>query len=110
MNSVVFAVVRLCTAVGVPRRAMLRARLAPITARPVTPITLLPLDAVIALPLGAGRPARGARRGHVTDPAPTAHGSGPTPAGDRERARTGALCTNRSTETNAVRRPGAAEH
>ena len=46
MNSVVFAVVRLCTAVGVPRLAMLRARLAPITASPVTPMRLLPVDSV----------------------------------------------------------------
>ena len=37
---------RLCTAVGVPRRAMLRARLAPITASPVTPMRLLPVDSV----------------------------------------------------------------
>ena len=58
MNSVIFAVVRLCTAVGVPRRAMLRARLAPITASPVTPMRLLPVDSVIALPLGAARPGR----------------------------------------------------
>src|SRR5919107_915552 len=54
MNSVILAVVRLCTAVGVPRRAMLRARFAPITASPVTPIRLLPVGSVIsylALPL-----------------------------------------------------------
>ena len=40
MNSLVRAVVRLCTATGTPRRAMLRARLAPITASPVTPMRL----------------------------------------------------------------------
>ena len=40
MNCSVRAAVRLCTAVGTPRPAMLRARLAPITARPVTPIWL----------------------------------------------------------------------
>ena len=55
MNSVVFAVVRLCTAVGVPRRAMLRARLAPITASPVTPMRApevgrCPVGSLIALP------------------------------------------------------------
>src|SRR3954452_21670405 len=52
MNSLVRAVVRLCTATGTPRRAMLRARLAPITASPVTPIRLCPVDSVIALPRG----------------------------------------------------------
>ena len=35
MNSVIFAVVRLCTAVGVPRLAMCGLGLAPITASPV---------------------------------------------------------------------------
>src|SRR3954463_5675437 len=40
MNSVVRAGVRLWTATRTPRRAMLRARFAPITARPVTPIWL----------------------------------------------------------------------
>ena len=40
MNCSVFDAVRLCTAVGTPRRAMLRARFAPITASPVTPIWL----------------------------------------------------------------------
>src|SRR3954447_19272112 len=69
VNSVILAVVRLCTAVGVPRRAMLRARLAPITASPVTPIRLCPVAWLIGLPLWA----RGALRGaldaaHVTDP------------------------------------------
>jgi hypothetical protein len=38
MKSRVRAAVRLCTATGTPRLAMLRARLAPITANPVTPI------------------------------------------------------------------------
>ena len=52
MNSLVRAVVRLCTATGTPRRAMLRARFAPITARPVTPMRLCPVDSVIALPRG----------------------------------------------------------
>src|SRR3954464_1609814 len=46
MNSVILAVVRLCTAVGVPRRAMLRARLAPITASPVTPMRLLAVGSI----------------------------------------------------------------
>ena len=41
MNSRVLAAVRLWTAVGTPRRAMLRARFAPITASPVTPIWLI---------------------------------------------------------------------
>src|SRR3954467_4128630 len=36
MNSLVRAVVRLCTATGTPWRAMLRARFAPLTASPVT--------------------------------------------------------------------------
>src|SRR4051795_689326 len=40
MNSSVRAVVRLCTATGIPCRAILRARLAPMTANPVTPIRL----------------------------------------------------------------------
>src|SRR4051812_47346416 len=40
MNSLVRAEVRLCTATGTPRRAMLRARLAPMTASPVTPMRL----------------------------------------------------------------------
>src|SRR5689334_18573189 len=40
MNSLVRAVVRLCTATGTPCRAMLRARFAPMTARPVTPMRL----------------------------------------------------------------------
>ena len=52
MNSLVRAVVRLCTATGTPRLAMLRARLAPITASPVTPMRLCPVDSVIALPWG----------------------------------------------------------
>ena len=43
MNSLVRAVVRLCTATGTPRRAMLRARFAPITASPVTPMRLSPM-------------------------------------------------------------------
>ena len=42
MNSLVRAVVRLCTATGTPWRAMLRARFAPMTARPVTPMRLSP--------------------------------------------------------------------
>jgi hypothetical protein len=47
--------------------------------------------------------ARGALRealdgAHVTDPGPTAHGSEPTPAADRDRARTGPLCTDGSTQ------------
>src|SRR6185437_11047190 len=40
MNSLVRAVVRLCTATGTPCRAMLRARFAPMTAKPVTPMRL----------------------------------------------------------------------
>ena len=40
-NSSVLEVVRLWTAIGTPRRAMLRARLAPMTASPVTPIWLM---------------------------------------------------------------------
>src|SRR4051812_10510808 len=43
MNSRVRSGERLCTATGTSRLAMLRARLAPITARPVTPIWLPPL-------------------------------------------------------------------
>src|SRR3954470_517890 len=43
MNSRVRCGDRLCTATGTSRLAMLRARLAPITARPVTPIWLPPL-------------------------------------------------------------------
>ncbi len=38
MNCSVRLAVRLCTATGTPRLAMLRARFAPMTARPVTPI------------------------------------------------------------------------
>ena len=38
MKSRVLAAVRLWTAIGTPRRAMLRARFAPMTASPVTPI------------------------------------------------------------------------
>ena len=38
MNSSVFDAVRLCTEIGTSRLAMLRARFAPMTARPVTPI------------------------------------------------------------------------
>ena len=41
MKSFVFDAVRLWTAMGTPRRAMLRARFAPITASPVTPIWLI---------------------------------------------------------------------
>src|SRR4051812_29876115 len=43
MNSRVRSAERLCTATATSRLAMLRARLAPITARPVTPIWLPPL-------------------------------------------------------------------
>src|SRR5690349_12314788 len=43
MNSLVRAVVRLCTATGTPCRAMLRARFAPMTAKPVTPMRLSPM-------------------------------------------------------------------
>src|SRR4051794_37422480 len=73
MNCSVFDAVRLCTAVGTPRRAMFRARFAPITARPVTPISLpiarslpafprqrgradVPVQPVIERPRGAPRP------------------------------------------------------
>ncbi len=41
MKSLVFDAVRLWTAIGTPRRAMLRARFAPMTASPVTPIWLI---------------------------------------------------------------------
>ena len=40
-KSCIFAAVRLCTAMGTPRLAMLRARFAPMTASPVTPIWLI---------------------------------------------------------------------
>src|SRR4051794_36294678 len=51
MKSRVRAALRLWTATGTSRLAMLRARLAPITARPVTPIWLSPLMAA-TLPAG----------------------------------------------------------
>ena len=41
MKSCVLLAVRLWTAIGTPRRAMLRARFAPMTASPVTPIWLI---------------------------------------------------------------------
>ena len=41
MNSCVLPAVRLWTAVSTPRRAMFRARFAPMTASPVTPIWLI---------------------------------------------------------------------
>ena len=41
MKSLVLDAVRLCTAMGTPLRAMLRARFAPMTASPVTPIWLI---------------------------------------------------------------------
>ena len=44
MKSWVLDAVRLCTAMGTPRRAMLRARFAPMTASPVTPIWLIAPD------------------------------------------------------------------
>ena len=109
MNSVVFAVVRLCTAVGVPRRAMLRARLAPITASPVTPIRLLPVGSVIALPrCGAERPRSRALRwvtdAHVTTSVAAAHDpaaafrrsatdASPAPAAPSSGRRQAAGCT-----------------
>src|SRR5215204_4880139 len=43
-KSRVLDAVRLCTAMGTPRRAMLRARFAPMTASPVTPIWLIAPD------------------------------------------------------------------
>src|SRR5689334_19552078 len=49
MNSLVRAVVRLCTATGTPCRAMLRARFAPMTARPVTPMRLSPMPGNLQL-------------------------------------------------------------
>src|SRR3954471_18797243 len=80
MNCSVFDAVRLCTAVGTPRRAMLRARFAPITARPVTPISLpiarslpafprqrrradVPARPVVERARGAPRPRRELQRG-----------------------------------------------
>src|SRR5437870_1747018 len=63
MNSLVRAAVRLCTATGVPRRAMLRARLAPITASPVTPILLGPVDPLVAAVIVLPRRRLGTRDG-----------------------------------------------
>src|SRR3954469_12175315 len=54
MKSRVLPAERLCTATGTSRLAMLRARLAPITARPVTPIWLPPLTGA-TIPAGARR-------------------------------------------------------
>src|SRR4051812_19673085 len=54
MNSRVRSAERLCTATGTSRLAMLRARLAPITASPVTPIWLPPLTAA-TIPVDAAR-------------------------------------------------------
>src|SRR4051794_14746054 len=54
MKSRVLPAERLCTATGTSRLAMLRARLAPITARPVTPIWLPPLTGA-TIPVGAAR-------------------------------------------------------
>ncbi len=53
-RALVLASVRLCTATACPCRAKLRARLLPITARPVTPICALSLmDASLSGPAGA---------------------------------------------------------
>src|SRR4051812_3263006 len=75
MNSLVRAVVRLCTATGVPRRAMLRARLAPITASPATPILLVPVDPSVAAVIVL--PRKGSAR--ATVPTTRAHGAGSPP-------------------------------
>ena len=59
MNSCVPVAVRLWTAIGKPRRAMLRARFSPITASPVTPIWLIAQDPTAVLLSGStpcGRP------------------------------------------------------
>src|SRR5205823_3211949 len=53
------AAVRLWTATGVPRRAMLRARFAPITASPVTPMRLVLMGATLRQPWLRAPPPRG---------------------------------------------------
>ena len=53
MKSLVLDAVRLCTAMGTPRRAMFRARFAPMTASPVTPIWLIGHDPTNSMELGA---------------------------------------------------------
>src|SRR4051812_28931764 len=61
MKSFVLLAVRLWTAIGTPRRAMLRARFAPITASPVTPIWLIAEDST-NLPIIAPPAVSGSRR------------------------------------------------
>src|SRR6478752_6236390 len=58
ISAFVFAYDRLCTAVTNPLRAKLRARLEPITARPVTPISAFGVVSVISKPPGNGKTVR----------------------------------------------------
>ena len=83
INAVVFACVRLCTAVTNPLRAKLRARFDPITARPVTPISAFGAVSLMKKPPDRGEDGadessafrtgiRGARRGQEASAALTA--------------------------------------
>lgn len=79
MNSLVRAVVRLCTAIGMPREATLRARFWPMTARPVRP------KAAVA---GTGAPwTRAVGEGHPTCAAPCNRGVPPGSVARMARAR-----------------------